>query len=129
LPLLSRRAVWGDGLVVPTVCAANVSLVGVKSNDPPVSTPFPVTVIPWVTGLPNRSALSVMAISSVWGPTERGSKIIWMVQVPPPPATEVPQVLVCRKSPPAVIPLIFNAALPSLVSVTVVGLVVGLPTG
>lgn len=64
LPLLSRSAVWGR-LVVPTVCAENVSLVGVNSNDPPVRMPFPVTVIPCVTGLPSRSALSVMVISSV----------------------------------------------------------------
>ena len=47
LPLLIRRADW-LALVVPTVCAAKVSLLGVKIKDPPVRTPFPVTVMPWV---------------------------------------------------------------------------------
>ena len=57
-----------------------------------------------------------------------GVKVIWMVQVPPPPDTEVPQVLVCWKSPLAVMLEIFNAALPSLVSVTVTA-VLGLWSG
>lgn len=56
MPLLIRKADW-VGLVVPTVCAANVSVVGEMSNDPPVRTPSPVTVTP--CGPP---ALSVMVI-------------------------------------------------------------------
>ena len=58
MPLLIRRAVW-DGLVVLMVCAANVSLVGERSNDPPVRAPFPVTVIACV--VPPK-ALSAMVI-------------------------------------------------------------------
>jgi hypothetical protein len=56
LPLLMRRAVW-FALVVPTVCAANVSEAGEKSKDPPVRTPSPVTVIAC-----DPPALSVMVI-------------------------------------------------------------------
>ena len=63
------RAVWG-GLVVFTVCAGNVILVGERSNDPPVSTPFPVTVIFCVP-----PALSVMVIWLVCKPTEVGVKV------------------------------------------------------
>ena len=51
LPLLIRRADWLE-LVVSTVCAANVIFVGVKTSDPPVKTPFPVTVIVCVTRHP-----------------------------------------------------------------------------
>ena len=45
LPLLSSRADW-LALVVPTVCAPKVSLLGVKIKDPPERTPFPVNVMP-----------------------------------------------------------------------------------
>lgn len=100
-------------LVVPTVCSPNVSLAGVKSNDPPERTPFPVTVIAC-----DPPALSVMVISSVCSPTEVGVKVIWIVQVPDPPDTEFPQLLICWKSPLAVMLLILSAALPALVSVT-----------
>lgn len=47
-----------------------------------------------------------------------------MVQAPPPAATEVPQEFVWVKSPLVVMPLIGNAALPSLVSVTVTAVLV-----
>ena len=122
LPLLMRRAVW-LGLVVPTVCAANVRFSGVKRRDPPVRTPFPVTVIACVP-----PALSLMEICSVWSPTELGSKVTWMLQLLDPPGKEVPQVLVCWKSPLEVMLLMFRAALPTLVSVTNTGLL-GLCSG
>jgi hypothetical protein len=51
-----------------------------------------------------------------------------MVQVPAPPGTEVPQLLVCWKSPLAVMLEMFNAALPTLVSMTATG-VLGLRSG
>ena len=53
LPLLISRADW-LALVVPTVCAPKVSLLGVKIKDPPARTPFPVTVMPW-TPVPELS--------------------------------------------------------------------------
>jgi len=52
LPLLVRNTVW-DGLVEPTGSAGNVSLEEENWSDPPVETPFPVTVIAWVTALPD----------------------------------------------------------------------------
>ena len=121
MPLLIKRTVW-ETLVVPTVCAGNVSLFGVKSNDPPENTPAPETVIACVTKVPAASALSVMMISSICTPTEVGAKIICMVQVPPPPATEVPQVLVWVKSPLPAMLVMVSAVLLSLVKVTVIGL-------
>jgi hypothetical protein len=57
LPLLIRRAVW-LALVVPTVCAPKVSLLGVKIKDPPERTPFPVTVMPW-TPVPELSLMVI----------------------------------------------------------------------
>ena len=69
LPLFTRRAVCG-GLVVPAVCTANVNWLGVKVRDPPVSTPFPVTVMFWVP------APSVIDISEVRTPTAVGVKVI-----------------------------------------------------
>ena len=115
LPLLINRAAWA-GLVVPIACAEKVSLVGVKINEPPFRTPFPVTVIPC-----DPPALSAIVISSVCSPTVEGSKVTCMLQVPPPPATDVPQVLVCWKSPLEVMLLMLRAALPPLTRVTVTG--------
>jgi hypothetical protein len=49
LPLLTKTALC-EWPVVFTVCAGNVNLEGVKSNDPPVVTLVPVSVTPCVTG-------------------------------------------------------------------------------
>lgn len=113
---------------MPTVCAGNVSLLGEKISDPPVRTPFPETVMGCVAEAPCGPALSVIAMRSVRNPTEVGSKTIWMMQVPPPPGMEVPHVLVCWKSPLEVMLEMLKAVLPSLVSVTMTGLL-GLSSG
>jgi hypothetical protein len=67
------------------------------------------------------SASSLIPIAAVLAPVVLGVNVIWMAHVPP-GATDEPQVLVSEKSPlfvpPTVIPLMFNTAVPLLVSVT-----------
>jgi len=55
-------------------------------------------------------------------------KRIWIVQVPAPPAIELPQLLVWVKSPLELMLLMLSAALPMLVRVTLIG-DVGLRSG
>src|SRR5207237_3765909 len=67
-------------------------------------------------GLP--AALSVMVIAPVRVPVAVGVKVTLMAQLAP-AATDVPQVLVCTKSPLATMLVTLSAAVPVLVSVTV----------
>ena len=74
-------------LVVPTVCAAKVKLVGERLTAGAV----PVPESAMVCGL--LLALSEMVIAPVRSPTVVGVNVTLIVQLPP-AATEVPQVLV-----------------------------------
>src|SRR5437899_2408587 len=80
----------------------------------PVASPVPVRLTD--CGLP--AALSVMLIAPVRlpsFPTRRSSDLVQLA----PAATDVPQVLVCMKSPLATMLVTLSAAVPVLVSVTV----------
>src|SRR2546429_7618317 len=68
-----------------------------------------------VCGLP--AALSVMVIAPVRVPVAVGVKVTLMAQLAP-AATDVPQVLVCMKSPLATMLVTLSATVPVLVSVT-----------
>src|SRR5437667_426111 len=76
----------------------------------------PVPVMLTMCGLP--AALSVMVIAPVRVPVAVGVKVTLMAQLAP-AATDVPQVLVCMKSPLATMLVTLSAAVPVLVSVTV----------
>ena len=104
-------------LVVPTGWLPKVKLVVESVATGAVPTPVPLRGT--VCGLP--AALSVMTTEAARLPAETGAKVTLIVQFPP-AAREVPQVLVCAKSP-ALVPLIameieFRAAVPVLLSVT-----------
>ena len=86
-PLLSVIAC--AALVVATVCAANVRLVGLSAAEGPTATPVPVRLA--VCGLP--VALSVTVTVPVREPAAVGVKVTLIEQLPP-AATEAPQVLV-----------------------------------
>ena len=78
------------------------------------ATPVPVRVTDW--GLP--VALSVTVMVPGWLPEAVGVKVTLMEQLAP-GATEAPQVLVWAYGALAAMLVIFNAAVPPLVSVTV----------
>ena len=76
----------------------------------------PVPVKPTVCGL--LGALSAIESVPVRWPAAVGVNVTAIVQLAP-AATELPQALVCAKSPDAVTPEMVNDALPVFVSVTV----------
>ena len=76
----------------------------------------PVPVRLMVCGLP--AMLSVIVTAPVRMPVAVGVNVTLMVQLAP-AATDVPQVLVCMKSPLATMLVTLSAAVPVLVSVTV----------
>jgi hypothetical protein len=76
-------------LVVPTVCAGNVSLVGVTVTAKPPETPVPERVTVWG----EFAALSVIVIVPGRLPVVVGENVTVTVQVAP-PANAVPQVFV-----------------------------------
>src|SRR5256712_666884 len=96
LPVLFSVTVCA-ALVVFTSWLANVKLVGERLTRGAVPVPVRLTMC----GLP--AALSVMVIAPVRVPVAVGVKVTLMVQLAP-AATEVPQVLVCAKSPLATMP-------------------------
>src|SRR5437588_822265 len=69
-----------------------------------------------VCGLP--AALSVIVTAPVRVPTRRSSDLRLMAQFAP-AASDVPQVVVCAKSPMAAMPVMVRAVLPVFDSVTV----------
>jgi len=75
--------------------------------------PVPVRVT--VFGLPD--ALSVIVTVPLWEPVEVGLNVTLIVQLAP-PATEVPQVLVCAYCDEVVIRVMLSATVPALVKVT-----------
>ncbi len=100
---------------------AKVRLVGDKL----ATGTFPVPLRLTVCGLP--AALSATLRTPVRVPEEVGVNVTLRVQLAP-PATEPPQLLVCAKSPLALMLVMFRLELPGLLSITVCdGLVV--PTG
>src|SRR5208337_5382639 len=112
-PVLLRVTLWAV-LVVPTFWLLKVRLVTERLAVAPA--PVPVRVI--VCGLP--AALSEMLTAAVRVPVAVGVNVTLIVQLPP-PATELPQVLVWAKSP-ALVPVIatlviLKAALPVLLRV------------
>jgi len=79
-------------LVLPTFCVVKVRLEGERLTWPE----RPVPVRPTECGLPG--ALSVIVTAAVSAPINEGASVTLIVQLPP-PATELPQVLVWEKSP------------------------------
>ena len=114
VPLLVRVTVRAE-LVVLRVWLLKSRLVGERLTVAAVPLPLKGTVC----GLP--AALSLMLSKAFRLPVAVGVKVTLMVQLPP-AATEVPQLLLCAKSPALLpvseMPLIVNAALPVLLSVT-----------
>src|SRR5205807_10115469 len=88
------------------VCSSDLRLT-------PGAAPVPVRLTD--CGLP--AALSVMVIAPVRVPVAVGVKVTLMAQLAP-AATDVPQVLVCMKSPLATMLVTLSATVPVLVSVT-----------
>ena len=99
-------------LGVPTVWPEKVNDAGVSFTV--VVAPVPVRPTVWIVGL----ELSVMVTVPVLAPGTVGVKMTAMRQVPP-AATLAPQLLVCEKSPLALMLLILINALPVFVSVKV----------
>lgn len=99
-------------LVVPTSCPVNVS--DELSNE--ALAPMPVPVSEMVCGDP--VAESVMVTVPVRVPGTVGVKVTLIVQDPLFAATDVPQLLVCAKSPLATMLVIESDAVPVFVSVT-----------
>src|SRR5437899_310696 len=99
-------------LVVFRFSSLNVTLLGDRLT--PGAAPVPVRLTD--CGLP--AALSVMVIAPVRVPVAVGVKVTLMAQLAP-AATDVPQVLVCMKSPLATMLVTLSATVPVLVSVTV----------
>ncbi len=98
-------------LVVLTCWFPNERLVGEKLTAGTVPVPARLTFC----GL--LLALSVMVMAPVRVPVAVGVKVTLMVHLAP-AATEMPQSLVCAKSPPATMLEIVSGALPVLVSLT-----------
>jgi hypothetical protein len=115
LPVLFSVTVCGE-LTVSTGSFPNVRLEGEMLATAPVLPPVPERLTDW--GLP--VALSVRVTAAVRVPLVVGLKVTLIVQLAP-AATELPQVLVCAKSPgfiPASAMLVrVKAALPVLFSV------------
>ena len=90
LPLLVRVAVCAV-LVVPTVCEANVSAVGLRVAAGPRAVPTSSTDC----GLPGPVPL--IAMLAILVPPVVGVNVTLTMQVPP-AANDAPQLLVCVKS-------------------------------
>src|SRR5579863_8949111 len=118
-PVLVSVTDWGP-LLVFNCWLANVKLAADKLT-PGAGAPAPVPLSVIVCGLP--VSLSVMVTAAARAPVAVGVNVTLMVQFPLFAATELPQLFVCAKSPlfAPVTPMlmIFSAALPVLVSVTV----------
>jgi len=115
-PVFVTVTAVGDELV-PTVCAANVTLVGAKLIAG--AEVVPVQVSPAVCGEP--AALSETLTRAENEAAERGVQVTVIVQLPP-IETPVPQLFVCAKSvglvPAIVMLLMFSRALPVFETVT-----------
>lgn len=115
LPVLVRVTDCA-ALVVPRFWLPKAKLLALRLTEAPVPVPVRVTVC----GLP--AALSAMVNVAVRLPAAAGVNVTLIVQVPP-PASELPQVLVWEKSPPLVPVTVMlvklKVALPLLVTVTV----------
>lgn len=110
VPVLVSVTVWA-ALVVLRTWLPKLSVVAERlTND---ATPVPCKAID--CGLPE--ALSVIATEPRRRPSASGANVIAMAQFAP-AATEVPQLLVCPKSPAATIEMTVRVAVPVLVSVT-----------
>ena len=103
-----------EALVVFKVVAGNTRLVGENSTCARPVTPVPVSETR--CGLP--AALSVMASNWVSFDSTVGVKVTLMVQVPPPPGTVDPQLLVSAKSPAVAILVIWSGSVPAFTRVT-----------
>ena len=101
-------------LLAPTFCELNVKLVGVTVNCGVLEAPVPVSDT--FCGL--LEAESVRVSVPVRVPAPVGVKVTLMVQLTP-AAKLLPQLLVCEKSPLAVMELNVTAPAVSLVAVTV----------
>jgi hypothetical protein len=116
VPEFVSFTVWA-ALVLPTVSAANVRLVGESVTAGAVTTgASPVPVNNTVCGEP--IALSVTLTVPVLLPAAVGVNVTESMQDPP-PAMLVPQLWLTAKSPEAAIEVRFKTALPEFVSVTV----------
>src|SRR5438552_1905593 len=113
VPLLVRVTDCA-ALLVPTSWLAKVRLVGERLTSGAFAY-APVFRSLTVCGL--SLALSVMVIVPVRVPVAVGVKVTLMLQLAP-AATDVPQVLVCMKSPLATMLVTLSATVPVLVSVT-----------
>ena len=106
--------------VAPTAAEGKLTLVGVRTTVEGPEEPEPVPLRLNECGLP--AALSVIVTDAVRVPVAVGLKVTLIVQLPLFPATELPQLLLCTKSPlfAPVTPrlVIVKAPLPILVSVT-----------
>ena len=111
LPLFVKVTFCGV-LDVPTVWLPKFRLVGLSDAEGPTATPVPVKLA--VCGLPG--ALSVTVIVPVRVPATVGVKVTLMLQFEP-AAREVPQVLVCAKSPLLAMLVIDKLAVPVLLNV------------
>jgi hypothetical protein len=109
-PVFVRVTLWGL-LLVPTACAAKVKEVGERLAAGAV--PIPVRLTVCVAGL----ALSAMVIAPLRDPLAVGVKVTLREQLPLAARLE-PQVLVCEKSPLAVMLVMVRVALPVFVRVT-----------
>jgi hypothetical protein len=106
--------------VEPTAADPKSKLEGVTTTVDAPEEPAPVPVSVMDCGLP--VALSLMVTDAEREPVAAGLKVTLIVQLPILAATEFPQLFVCAKSPLFApvkpIPVMLNAELPVLVSVT-----------
>ncbi len=92
LPGFETVIAVGDELV-PTVCAANVTLVGLKLICGVAVTPVQVIETAWG----EAAALSVMLIDAENAAAESGAQVVTRVQLPP-GRIKLPQLFDCEKS-------------------------------
>ncbi len=110
LPVLLSVTLWAL-LLVPTFWVPKLSDVGLTLAAGAVPVPLNETLC----GLP--AASSVIVTEPMRVPVAVGVKLTLMVQLAP-AAIDVPQLLLCEKSPPTTMEEMFSVALPVLLSVT-----------